>query len=592
MKKYRWLGVIFLVLALIGTQLPVPVVKAINASSDFILDGTILVQYIGTQKNVSIPDGVTEIATEAFVDCSFIESIALPNSLTSINSLAFSGCSSLSVVTLPDGTVSLGSQAFYGCSNLEIMYFGDALQTISEGVFIGCTKLKNVIISDLNTSFSIEKGAVYNYDKSKLYFMCPGDINVTFNMPSTVKDIEKYAFWGCTHIERVVLSNSLTKIPAFSFTNCTSLKEITFPYSITEIEMKAFAYCSSLKEVIIPPPIKNIHETAFDYCTNLVFSTNSGDYALQFYENNKNRFKPESLYPIKENSTDNSNITPIPEDITGSINSNEETNELGSSIIVADGVYVLLDDLSSGVIQGYNNVVEKLYGTTWAENFIKDGRLLENSFYKQSNLKNISLPENLTTIGEFSFARSGLTSIILPENIKTIEYAAFYHCDDLDQIIVPKNVESIGGHAFDHTLWMDTWIKEGATDYLIVGDGILIAYKGTTSNITIPDEVKQIAAFTFEGHTEIASIEGGRNIWKVDKDAFKDCNVKIEEGTKTQNILNTINTSFSVVQVIIYKEPIAKLLIIKWLFIFSSLIAGIFFIAIKSIHKIEENLPL
>ena len=152
MKTKRIFGVLFLVIALVITQLPVPTVEAVNASSDFQMQGTKLVKYVGTDSEVVIPDGVKTIGSEAFSDCDFIESFSIPNSVLTIEDMAFSGCTGITVFTLPDTTESLGTFAFYNCEKLETMYFGDQLSKLGEGVFLGCDSLEQVIISDLNAS--------------------------------------------------------------------------------------------------------------------------------------------------------------------------------------------------------------------------------------------------------------------------------------------------------------------------------------------------------------------------------------------------------------------------------------------------------
>ena len=40
---------------------------------------------------------------------------------------------------------------------------------------------------------------------------------------------------------------------------------------------------------------------------------------------------------------------------------------------------------------------------------------------------------------------------------------------------------------------MRTGDSNGSQDFLIVGDGVLLAYRGTEKQITLPDEVKTVA---------------------------------------------------------------------------------------------------
>ena len=64
-------------------------------------------------------------------------------------------------------------------------------------------------------------------------------------------------------------------------------------------------------------------------------------------------------------------------------------------------------------------------------------------------LNEITIPNSVTTIGEFAFSDcSGLTEIIIPNSVTTIDYGAFWSCDSLTEVIIPNSVTSIGIQAF------------------------------------------------------------------------------------------------------------------------------------------------
>lgn len=89
-----------------------------------------------------------------------------------------------------------------------------------------------------------------------------------------------------------------------------------------------------------------------------------------------------------------------------------------------------------------------------------------------------------------------------PEGVTTIDYAAFYHCDNLNSVILPDTVTRVEAKAFTHTGWMDDFEENSMDDYLISGD-ILVAYKGDLPEVTIPDGVRVIADEAFRSHTEL-----------------------------------------------------------------------------------------
>ena len=65
------------------------------------------------------------------------------------------------------------------------------------------------------------------------------------------------------------------------------------------------------------------------------------------------------------------------------------------------------------------------------------------------------------------------------------------------EIDIPETVKSIGDWAFRGTPWLDNH----PDDFVVVGNGILIRYKGKQSDVVIPDSVTSIGdgAFVCDG---------------------------------------------------------------------------------------------
>ena len=78
--------------------------------------------------------------------------------------------------------------------------------------------------------------------------------------------------------------------------------------------------------------------------------------------------------------------------------------------------------------------------------------------------------------------------------------------------------------AFLNTAWLDSWKNGGDVgNFLVVGDGILIAYKGYQTNIEIPDNVKVIGPEVFKNHTEIQTVSIPDSVIGIDEEAFYGC---------------------------------------------------------------------
>jgi len=258
------LGALFIITALIMTQIPVPDAFAANAVEDFQRDEDTLVKYTGTATAVSVPDAVKTIGQEAFAGNTDVGSVNVGKNTQEIETAAFSECKYLTSVTIPDNVLTIGDYVFSGCEYLSKVKLGANVEEIGSGVFAGCNSLATILIDEDNENFHLVKGALYDKDKETLVAYLNGYGADTYNMPDSVKDINAYSFWGNDDVEYIHLSSYLQEIPGYAFSNCTNLQNITIPYSVDSIEAKAFENCVSLTDVVIPASVTYIHPSAFD----------------------------------------------------------------------------------------------------------------------------------------------------------------------------------------------------------------------------------------------------------------------------------------------------------------------------------------
>jgi hypothetical protein len=66
-------------------------------------------------KGISLPDGITEIESNTFIDCISLAKVKFPSKLQEIGLDAFRGCEVLTNVQLPNGLKTIWYDAFYGC---------------------------------------------------------------------------------------------------------------------------------------------------------------------------------------------------------------------------------------------------------------------------------------------------------------------------------------------------------------------------------------------------------------------------------------------------------------------------------------------
>lgn len=551
MKKHilKLVGTALLIMAIVLTQIPATGINAVSqANNGFMMDGDKLVKYTGTATSVSVPEGVKTIGAEAFADNTSLSYITFPKSLQSIENGAFSGCRYLNRVILPEGVRSIGNGAFADCDNLYSVTIPASLTQIGTSVFAGCEDLKTINIDKKNPNFVCEDGVLYNDDKTIIYQVLAGREKKTYTMPNSVEEIKKYAFWGCENLEEVGISGHVERIGDYAFSNAAGLKSISLSYSVHSIGTKAFEDCRNLVDVTIPPSVSKIDPTAFDGCYRLNIIAEEGtpasDYFKEFEANNASRAEYEdsvssntnphwvkdTTEPEKERAS-KPNVSDVENYVEWDIDS---PGVLGRSKVVSRQAVIFMDASSGTVYSGGSGGGGESQSTEsvaegGTDDSNDDGALLGDAiaykaFYKDKSLLNFTFPAGVKSIGELAFARSGLTAVQIPYGVETIKNGAFYHCDDLGSVSIPSSVTEIEADAFTYTKWLNNWYSgSNVNEFLVVGDGILLAYKGSSSQVTIPSNVKRIAPGVFKGHSEISQVTIPDSVKVIGEEAFSGC---------------------------------------------------------------------
>ncbi len=267
--------------------------------------------------SITIGNGVTSIGNRAFYNCSGLTSITIPSSVTSIGKYAFYNCSNLTSITIPASVKSIGDYAFYDCSGLTSVTFeaGSRLKSIGNcafyncrgltsitipssvtsigyGAFGGCSKLESMTlpfvggsIKTANDTYQYPFGYIFGTDSyeggvatNQVYYGSSTSSLTysTYYIPSTLKSVTVTggnilfcAFYNCSGLTSITISEGVTSIGSYAFDGCSGLTSITIPSSVTSIGSYAFYGCSGLTSITIPSSVTSIGSYAFYGCSKL-----------------------------------------------------------------------------------------------------------------------------------------------------------------------------------------------------------------------------------------------------------------------------------------------------------------------------------
>jgi len=220
-----------------------------------------LSKYLGSDPEVSIPDGVEIIDAQVFQGKEFIRTVTFPASLKTIGWSAFKECKNLETADFSrcENIWKLGDNLFQSCERLTQVVLPKRLKyqaTIPLQCFVDCSSLQSV---------SLPVGIV-KIDRSA-FSDCTSMTHI--ELPEGISEIDQCVFRGCSSLQCIDLPDSITFIGAGTFQNCAGLTVAKLPDGIKAICAHLFEGCTSLTEVTIPDGVENIVYCAFKDCTSL-----------------------------------------------------------------------------------------------------------------------------------------------------------------------------------------------------------------------------------------------------------------------------------------------------------------------------------
>ena len=383
-------------------------------------------------QTVKLGEGISYVSEEMFYNCTALQNVSLPNSLQYISTTAFRGCTSLKSIQLPESLDSLGDYVFLDCESLSNIVLPKSLHAIGHSCFSGCNELSTIKVSPANPYFSTDGKAIFNKDKTVLYTTIP---LTSYNIPSTVRELESYAFSAQTDMTSITMPEGLTSIGRSAFSSCYKLEQLVIPSTVRSIDAGAFHGCSALNKINIPQGIKSladgvlsnsgiktldipssvnyIGERAFSKCKSLL-SINLPDGLTLL---NYGLFEEcEQLSDIQIPST----VTTIKEDAFNGCKALKTITLPASLSTLENEPYS-----GSGIFSGCS-ALKSILVEAGNKYFESDGTAL----YNKTKDTLICFPR-------------GVTDVVVPQSVKTIGRKAFFGCDSLQNIMFDDGVSDL-----------------------------------------------------------------------------------------------------------------------------------------------------
>lgn len=323
------------------------------------------------------------------------------------------------VLTIPDDVKTIGEQAFEDVCVKEVI-LPAGLESIEDEAFKNST-LAKIDLTNVkflgNKVFEFSELGEIIYSKYLTYIpeRCFRGSNLAeFEIPKQVTALKTGCFEG-TNLERIDLSGIIT-LEEFVFFDCFNLKEIILSETITEIPDGFCRRCQCLEKINLSH-VQFIGASAFSECSNLDAGNLSAKIDRHAFE--------------------------------GTAVRNLDIKDISN---LDKGVYQNCGNLESVTISGNGEIPDRL-------------------FSECNKLKNVTIGEGITAVGDSAFSKTAVEKIILPSTVIVVRSDAFRECRQLREVILNDGLKTIAESAFKQT--------------------------ENLSEISIPDSVKHIGSGCF-----------------------------------------------------------------------------------------------
>ena len=398
--------------------------------------------------------GVTKIGDRAFRYCAKLTTMDL-SKITEIGENAFEDCA-LEAVDL-SSMISIGIGAFKDCPNITTLTLPASY--VYAGHFTQSTKLNS--LNFVNTAGNT--WGDYNSSDTVPWTYSIAD-TLTVTIGNGIEDIGDYAFNGCKNIKSLTLPSTVTSIGVRAFQNCTGLKAIDLRH-VTTINTNAFNGCSFT--ILDLSSIESIGSDAF-----------------------RGSAFTELTLPLSFNSS----------------NALMATNESGGQTDVCANLAKLTLVKGSGTVVDYYSYQIPIWtrSTTKAlEVTVSDDvKAIGDYTFQNSDLKSLTLPKTLESIGNSAFhGCTAITSIDLTK-ATAIGDAAFYNCTGLTTVTLNTALTSLSSRVFYGCSNLDTIDLSNLTD--IGGSAFYNCGSLTYVDLT---KAENIGSKAFYGCTSLSAVD-------------------------------------------------------------------------------------
>lgn len=423
-------------------------------------------------KVISEQDKTCQVGADSIaIDYTYNGVITIPESVfgltvTEIGDKAFGQCK-LTEVYIPNTVKSIGDYAFWLCFKMEKVHLPAFLESIGVSAFEFCNGISKYNFTIPNSVSHVGRNAFSNttwYNNQPNGVVYAGSVAYKYkgDMPENTS---------------ITLREGTKEIAIDAFRNYSIssadpkdyLVSIVIPNSVISIEDYAFYRCYSLKNVVIPNSVQHIGNSAFEQCFDL------------------------------------SELT------------------IGKGVKNVDGL----------AFAGCSRLKTVNFNAISCSDFsMSDSRYQ----FDGTDITTINIGSDVRIIPAFFVVHGQIDSISIPDSVVKIGDYAFSRCHNVSYISIGQSVDTIGAYAFSVTCAqnakveisdIDAWCRINFNTILsnpLYAVGHLYLNGEEITSLVIPDNVKSLKSYVFNGCRSLTNISLPNSISEIGEYSFYGCN--------------------------------------------------------------------
>lgn len=531
---------------------------------------------------IELPDGIAEIGARAFSGNESLTKVTLPRTVQRIENAAFEGCSALTDILLWPDVEEIAADAFANCANLTIRgWKGSAaeLAAASQGVsFAAADQEISYILNATKDGYLVS-----NCDENTVLLVLP----VTHDGLPVVGTTAS-AFANCRYLQEVRLEaeNAYLQIRDGILLDAAGKTLLLYPArragtdlvideNVTAIADYAFAYCQNLRSITIGTQVETIGDHAFDAVNDaLCLVVQDGSPAQLWASAHGVRYASESASFTYRLEGDKAYITgytgTLPDVVVPAVIDGYPVyaienlrSPILTHVVVSEGIEEIGDSAFAAYFDYEKGYIHSLVSVSlpqslkiisddgfWGQENLQEitlGSVVKigsNAFGSCTMLKQITLPDTLTTIGWRAFESSGLTSLTIPANVTSLGNSFISDCSALTSLYVAEgnpNYEIVDGLLYDIPAQTLRYALPDVLGDVVIRDGTVriaddVFKEHAITSVQLPDSLQKIGIRAFQSCKELKKITFPEALTTIDDSAFAYCtqlgNVVLPEGLK------------------------------------------------------------